>query len=91
MRRKNGSLLHGYVTALSKAGQEVLETITQSALRRMWIVKVRNSLYRRSGQRTSCFVPGSTPGVPILRKEILPNTNILSETLCRNAEGFVVL
>lgn len=27
----DGSLLHGHVTALSKAGQEVLETIAQSA------------------------------------------------------------
>ena len=36
-------------------------------------------------------LPGvQLPGVPILRKEI-PQYNILSETLCRNAEGFVVL
>lgn len=66
LRRQMAVYFVGYVTALPKAGQKVLETTTQSALRRMWIVNVRNSLYCRSGQRTSCFVPGSTPGILIL-------------------------
>lgn len=41
--------------------------------------------------KTSCLPGVQLPGVPTLRKEILPNTNILNKTLCRNAEGFVVL
>lgn len=41
--------------------------------------------------KTNCLPGVQLPGVPILRKEMLPNTNILDETLCRNAEGFVVL
>ena len=39
LRRQMAVYFVGYVTALPKAGQEVLETTTQSALRRMWIVR----------------------------------------------------
>ena len=45
LRRQMAVYFVGYVTALPKAGQEVPETTTQSALRRMWVVNVRNSLY----------------------------------------------
>ena len=71
---ENGSLLHGYVTALSKAGQEVLETITQSALRRMWIANVRNSLYIEADKELAALFQVQLLVFRFSHKEILPNT-----------------
>ena len=59
---------------LPKSGQEVLETITQSAQRRMWVVKVRNSLYLEADKELAALFQVQLLVFRFSYKEILPNT-----------------
>lgn len=66
---------------LIKIGTEVLETITQSALRRMWVVKVRNSLYLEADKELAALFQVQLLVFRFSYEEILPIHSLSKGTL----------